>query len=155
MYIFDRSDPAAPDEIGRVEHFRACDPVVVSNDVAYVTLRGGSRCGAAPDVLLCVSIHDPSRPKIIGEKPMETPYGLAIDAKHLYVSTGENGFELLDVSDPWEPARLNGWTGRPTKDFIWMNRLLYALTFDGLLIFDASNPAEPVLLSELPPEPPN
>jgi hypothetical protein len=149
MYIFDRSDPAAPDEVGRVEHFRACDPVVVSGDVAYVTLRGGSRCGAAPDVLLCVSIHDPSRPIVLGEKPMKTPYGLAIDATHLYVSTGENGYELFDVSEPWEPTRLNAWDDRPTRDFVWMDRILYALTFDGLLIFDASNPREPVLLSEL------
>jgi len=153
MYIFDRSDPAAPEEISKVEHFRACDPVVVLDDVAYVTLRGGSLCGAAPDVLLSVSIHDPAKPEVIGEKPMKTPYGLAIDASRLYVSTGENGFELLDISQPWEPTRINGWTNRPTKDFIWMNRLLYALTFDGLLIFDASNPADPVLLSEIRPEP--
>lgn len=155
MYIFDRSDPAAPDEIGRVEHFRACDPVVVFDDVAYVTLRGDSRCGAAPDVLLCVSVHDPSRPRVLSEKPMETPYGLAVGATLLYVSTGENGYELLDVSDPWQPTRLNAWSSRPTKDFIWTGRILYALTFDGLLIFDTSNPTEPVLLSELPAEPPN
>ena len=153
MYIFDRSDPTAPDEISRVEHFRACDPVVVSGDVAYVTLRGGSRCGEAPDVLLCGIIHDPSRPKVLSEKPMETPFGLAVDATLLYVSTGQNGYELIDVSEPWEPTRLNAWSSRPTKDFLWMDEILYALTFDGLLIFDASNPTKPVLLSELRAEP--
>jgi hypothetical protein len=153
MYIFDRSDPASPEPIGELQHFRACDPVVVSNDVAYVTLRGGNQCGANEDLLLCVDISDPSKPVLLGEKSIETPYGLAIEDPLLYVSTGDHGFELFDVTKPVEPSRVKSWSDRPTKDFIWANHILYTLTFEGLLIFDVTKPEEPVLLSEIGSKP--
>lgn len=149
MFIFDRSDPAHPRQIGRIDHFRACDPVVVSGSVAYVTLRGGSGCGGNQNVLLCVDITDPTAPKILAEKSMRTPYGLTVDTPLLYVSTGYNGYELLDVTVPTTPSRIKKWEEKPTKDFIWSEDLLYVLTFKGLLIFDVSTPEEPVLLSEV------
>ena len=149
MKILDRSDPAMPSVVGGVAHFRACDPVVVKDQIAFVTLRGGNQCGAAPDVLLCVDVADPYNPTVVGEKPMETPYGLAIDRTLLYVSSGKKGFELLDVGDPSDPVRVQAWQDRPTRDFVWQGSLLYTLTFDGLLIFDVSNPKMPVLLSEI------
>jgi hypothetical protein len=152
MYIFDRSDPTSPEKIGKLEHFRACDPVVVSGNVAYVTLRGGNRCGESRDVLLCVNIEDPASPVLIGEKALDTPYGLAVEDPLLYVSTGFNGFELLDVAAPTDPSRIEAWSDRPTRDFIWSNDLLYTLGFDRFVIFDVSTPGQPVLLSEVRPD---
>jgi hypothetical protein len=149
MFIFDRSDPASPKPVSRIEHFRACDPVVVSNGVAYVTLRGGNRCGESSDVLLCISVADPSNPTILAEESIETPYGLAVEDSMLYVSTGSNGFALFDVTSPATPTRIAAWADRPTKDFIWSRRILYTLSFDGLLIFDVSKPEAPALLSEI------
>jgi len=149
MYIFDRSDPTRPVEIGRIEHFQACDPVVVSDDIAYVTLRSGNGCGAADDVMLCVDVKDPSKPVVLEEKQIKTPYGLAVNSPLLYVSNGHSGYELYDVSSPGDPSHVESWAQRPTKDFIWSDQTLYTLTFDGLLIFDVSDPKGPVLLSEI------
>ena len=151
MYIFDRSEPASPKEIGRVEHFRACDPVVVSGPVAYVTLRGESVCGGGRNVLLCVSIQNPSNPTIIGEKVLPSPYGLTVKDPFLYVSAGEDGFQLLDISKPTDPKVLAGWADWPTKDFIWSGRFLYVLGFDDLRIFDVSEPGKPELLATIEP----
>lgn len=149
MFIFDRVDPAAPKLIGQVQHFRACDPVVVSGSVAYVTLRGGNACGATNDVLLSVSIADPSNPRIVAEKALSTPYGLAVRDPFLYVSTGANGYALLDVTRPTEPSQIGVWTGWATQDFLWSNNVLFVLGFDDLRIYDVTNPRLPVLRSTI------
>lgn len=149
MYIFDRIDPAAPTLIGHVEHFRACDPVVVSGSTAYVTLRGGNTCGATDDVLLTVNIADPSNPRIVAQKAMSTPYGLAVREPFLYVSTGQSGYALLDVTSPTEPSQLAAWSDWATKDFLWSNDVLFVLGFDDLRIYDVSDPKAPVLRSTI------
>jgi hypothetical protein len=149
MYIYDRSDPAAPVQIGRVEHFQACDPVVVSGGLAYVTLRGGNRCGATMDVLMVVSIADPKRPHIISETDVETPYGLAIDFPFLYVSTGHNGFKLFNVADADTPNAVVGWESPDTKDFIWYGDLLYVMGFKAVTIYRVTNPELPAPLSSI------
>jgi hypothetical protein len=153
MSIYDRSDPATPRFIGSVAHFRACDPVVVSGSVAYVTLRGGNACGDTRDVLLTVNIADPARPVIAAEREMTTPFGLALREPFLYVSAGESGYSLLDVTRPTEPSVLAAWSDWPTKDFLWSGDLLYVLGFDDVRIFNVSDPKTPVLLSTIENDP--
>jgi hypothetical protein len=145
MSIYDRSNPAHPTLIGSVTHFRACDPVVVSGSVAYVTLRGGNGCGETRDVLLTVNIADPAHPAVVAEKDLATPFGLAVREPFLYVSTGTNGYTLLDVTRPTAPAPLAAWPDWPTKDFLWSDNVLYVLGFDDLRIYDVSNPKTPIL----------
>lgn len=155
MYIFDRSNPGRPKPIGELQHFRACDPVVVSGSVAYVTLRGGNACGETRDILLCVSVENPASPRVIGEKPLDTPYGLAVRDPYLYVSTGESGFTLIDVTQPAMPSQLAAWDQWDTKDFIWYDRYLYVLGFRNVRIFDVAEPGHPKLLSTIAPGDPS
>jgi hypothetical protein len=147
MYIYDRSSPASPVQIGRIEHFEACDPVVVSGDLAYVTLRGGNRCGATMDILMVVNISNPNQPYIMSETDVKTPYGLAIDFPMLYVSTGHNGFKLFDATDADAPAAVVGWESPDTKDFIWYEDLLYVMGFDAVTIYNVADPEVPSRLS--------
>jgi hypothetical protein len=147
MYVFDLSDPGKPVEVGRLEHFEACDPVVVKDALAFVTLRGGNRCGQTQDVLLSVNIEDPSKPVILAEKPVFTPYGLTINADLLFVSSGRFGFGLLDVANPGNPRYVKRWPDWPTKDFIWQDNTLFVMGFGDLKIFDVSAPDNPVFLS--------
>lgn len=153
MYVCDRTNPAEPELIGRLEHFRACDPVVVSGETAYVTLRGGNRCGETRDLLLAVDISDPANPSIASEKVLATPYGLAVREPYLYVSTGASGYSLFDVRSPAEPSSLAAWSNWPTKDFLWSSNLLFVLGFDDLRIFDVSDPKSPALLSVIESDP--
>lgn len=44
MYIYDKSTPTQPTRITDFSHAQSCDPVVVSDDVAFVTLNTGSNC---------------------------------------------------------------------------------------------------------------
>jgi hypothetical protein len=153
MFVCDRADPANPDLIGMVQHIRACDPVVVSGDIAYVTVRGGNQCGASPDELMIVDVSSPSAPRVVGVKPLATPHGLALREPFLYVSTGQSGYTLLDVTRPTAPAELEKWADWPTKDFLWSNDLLYVLGFDDLRIYDVSDPKTPILKSTIENDP--
>ncbi|HKW14908.1 MAG TPA: hypothetical protein VJS69_10525 [Candidatus Krumholzibacteria bacterium] len=149
MYIFDRAQPAKPVQIAKIEHTRACDPVTVSGSTAFVTLRGSGFCGGVDDELMCVSIKDPHAPEIIGTTPIPTPFGLAVQNQKLYVSNGDGGYSLLDVSDPAAPAVMQTWTGGATRDFIWSDHTLFVLSRDNVYIYDVTNPMAPMLLSQL------
>jgi hypothetical protein len=48
MHIYDNANPEKPERLAIFNHARACDPVVVERDIAYVTLRQGF-CGQSPN----------------------------------------------------------------------------------------------------------
>jgi hypothetical protein len=149
MYIYSRRSPANPVKVGQLVHVRSCDPVVVSNRYAYVTLRGGNRCGQVSDVFLVVSVADPGAPEIKSETPLPTPYGLAVEYPLAYVSNGDGGMTLLDVRQATAPKLLETFTGTATKDFIWNGDILYVMGFEKIMLFDVSDPLTPVFLSDL------
>jgi hypothetical protein len=149
MFIFDRTRPWKPQYVSDIQHFRACDPVVVEGDVAFVTLRGGNRCGDTESVLLCIDIADIGNPRVMGREDLLTPWGLAVDRSKLYVSTGSNGFELFDVSAPADPHLLKQFDHGTTRDFIWSGTTLYVMGDNHVSIYDAADPAAPVLLSRI------
>jgi hypothetical protein len=150
MYIYDRTDPTAPVEVGRLVHTRACDPVVVDGATAFVTLRGAGQCGGVKDELLSIDITDPAAPKLLCETDVLTPYGLAADAGagRLYVSKGANGFVLFDVSAPDQPTPIASWEGE-TKDFIWTGGVLYSMTSGQVRVYDVTDPTDPTYVSTL------
>ena len=45
MYIYSIEDPTAPQQVSFLRHVQGCDPVVVKDNYAYVTIRGGNACG--------------------------------------------------------------------------------------------------------------
>jgi hypothetical protein len=149
MYIYSRRAPANPVKVGQLVHVRACDPVVVSGRYAYVTLRGGNTCGQVSDVFLVVSVADPTRPEVVSETPLPTPYGLTVDHPLAYVGNGRKGLTLLDVRNATAPDVLDDWPGIVAKDFIWDGDVLYVMEFEGVTLYDVSDPRAPVWLSQL------
>lgn len=99
MYIYDISTPAKPTFISEFQHGTACDPVVVDGDYAYVTLRGGSMCGATESGLFIVDISDIANPVLSKTYPMESPYGLGIKGEKLFVCDGSSGLKVYDKTD--------------------------------------------------------
>jgi hypothetical protein len=150
MRVFSRSNPASPHQIGSISHFRACDPVVVWDTLAYVTLRGGNRCGQTNDVLLSISIKDPASPVALDTLDLSTPFGLTVQDTLLYVSKGDSGFCLVNAADPRQLRVEQTWTDKDTKDFIWFGDLLYVMGFEDVRVMDATAPDTPALLSTIP-----
>lgn len=97
MFVVDAHDPFHPEFISGFSHATACDPVVVSGNTAYITVRGGSSCGAIEDEITVIDISDINNPTLMSSFPVPQPRGLGIKDNVLYVATGD-GFKIFDAS---------------------------------------------------------
>ncbi|RYZ92074.1 MAG: hypothetical protein EOP47_30710, partial [Sphingobacteriaceae bacterium] len=102
MYIFDNKNPAKPERMSMFEHARACDPVVVVNDIAYVTLRSGGACGVAPNRLDVVDVSNLSTPRLLKSYEMQNPAGLAVDFPSLFICEGQYGLKSFDATSVYD-----------------------------------------------------
>lgn len=100
MYIYDNSVPTQPTRISSFTHARSCDPVVVSNDVAYVTLNTSNNCGQTNNInrLEVVDVSDPAHPKLIRTLDMWAPSGLAVADDTLFICDGDAGLKAFDIN---------------------------------------------------------
>ena len=102
MMIYDNANPAQPKQLSVFQHARRCDPVVVNDNTAYVTLRGGGGCGGASNQLDVVDITSLTSPKLLKSYPMRGPYGLGVDFPNLFVCEGAYGIKSFNVADPMQ-----------------------------------------------------
>lgn len=118
MYIYSIADPARPEFVSEFQHGTACDPVVVDEQYAYVTLRGGNNCGALESGLFIVDLSDITKPELAISYPMDDPYGLGIKGNFLFVCDGDSGLKVYDKSDINDLVTLNHFKDVVTFDVI-------------------------------------
>lgn len=99
MLIYDVSDVDNPVFVNQYEHVLSCDPVVVQNDIAYVTLRNGTECWGVNE-LHVLDVSDLTDIKLLSAMNMSHPHGLGIDGSLLAVCEGHYGLSLLNAEDP-------------------------------------------------------
>jgi hypothetical protein len=152
MYIYDNSNPAEPKQLSVFQHGRACDPVVVHNDVAYVTLRTGNVCAGTQNQLDLVDVSNASSPQLIKSYQMQNPYGLSIDFPTLYLCEGEHGLKIFDVKDRFavDKNQIAHFTGMGAYDVISLGKTLLLIGKDGFYQYDASNPNDLRQISKIP-----
>ena len=97
LYIFDVAQPAAPAQVAYYEHVVSCDPVVVDERYAYVTLRNGRSCGGGPNQLQVIDLTTLSRPQLARAYPMRGPQGLGVDGQQLFVCDADS-LKVFDTS---------------------------------------------------------
>lgn len=144
MYIYDRTNPDAPAYVSEFEHARACDPVYVSEEVAYVTLRNGNECQGFINQLDVIDISNIELPTLIATHEMENPHGLAVRDNNLYLCEGEHGVKVFKNDDLQRIAdnRIDHIEGVHAYDAISISReLLIIVGDDGLYQYDSSNPS--------------
>ncbi|TFG73175.1 MAG: hypothetical protein E4H26_10135, partial [Flavobacteriales bacterium] len=124
MFIYDISSPASPTFVSEFQHGTACDPVVVDGDYAFVTLRGGSFCGATESGLFIVDISNITNPTLKISYPMDGPYGLGIKAEKLFVCDGDSGLKVFDKTDVEHLVPLNQFKDIKTFDVIPLENTL-------------------------------
>jgi hypothetical protein len=85
------------EQIGQLLHVRSKDPVVIQDDVAYVTLR--SIDGSGANELQILDVKDPT-PKLIKtqRKYLVSPGGLGVDGKLLFICDGSEGLKIFDIN---------------------------------------------------------
>ncbi|GGW91847.1 hypothetical protein GCM10008086_20880 [Salegentibacter mishustinae] len=99
MYIYSLEDPAAPQFKSMFSHILGCDPVVVKDDIAYVTIRGGNACGQEWSQLDVIDVADKSNPQLMKSYDMENPYGLGVKDDWLFVCDGTAGLKIYDTKN--------------------------------------------------------
>jgi len=139
MYIYDITSPATPTLVSEFEHGTACDPVVVDGDYAYVTLRGGSMCGATESGLFIVDISDIENPELATSYPMDGPYGLGIKDEKIFICDGESGLKVYDKTDINNLTALNHFKDIVTYDVIPMENHLIMVGDDVLYQYEYLN----------------
>lgn len=151
MSIYDVSTPENPLFRSTFEHVRACDPVVADENTAFVTLRDGTACEGFNNQLDVVDIENLTSPYLIESYSMDNPHGLALLNDYLYVTEGDYGFKVMDVSDRNNVKEVANYKDHRSFDAIALPQgLLLLVGRDGIRQYDLSNPRKPQLLSEIP-----
>lgn len=99
MFIYNNENPTDPFFLSKFEHARACDPVFVQGDLAYVTLRDGTQCESFSNQLDVVDVSDWLNPELLHTHEMDNPHGLSVRGNYLYICEGEFGLKVFDKTD--------------------------------------------------------
>ena len=142
MHIYDASEPSEPQQMSVYQHITACDPVVVNEDYAFVTLRSGVTCNQGVNELHVLNIRDPYQPELLKTYPMSNPHGLALAEQYLYLAEGVHGLKSFDVSDVLEidENMMEHLKSMKSVDLIPGPKSLIVIGPDGVCQFDYSKP---------------
>jgi hypothetical protein len=151
MHIINVSTPEAPVHVSTYSHIRSCDPVVVDDQYAYVTLRSGTMCQGFTNQLEVIDISNLESPVLVKAYPMTNPHGLGIDNSTLFVCDGDDGLKVFDASDVTRISEnlLAHYKNINAFDVIPLNNVLMMIGEDGIFQFDYSDPDNIALLSKI------
>jgi hypothetical protein len=147
MYIYTIKDTGNLEYTNQVSHFRSCDPVVVSNNIAYVTLHTNSVCFNDNELnqLQIYDVEDPKNISQIDTLNMWEPKGLGIDNNNLFVCDGSAGLKVYDINASEDNTTMQKEVTLNLKenisdidcyDLIAFNNTLYISNQTNLLLYD-------------------
>jgi len=150
MLIYSVKDPAKPVFQSSLTHVYGCDPVVVENDMAYVTVHSGNLCGQSSNELFVVDVSDVKYPKQLVSYTMTNPKGLGIDNGKLFLC--DDGLKIYNVTDPQKimSNQLAHYSGMDGYDVIPQNNILMMIANDGLYQYDYSDLKNIRQISKIP-----
>ena len=155
MRVFSLEVPTVPKYLSSFWHTTSCDPVVVADGYAYITLRGGNTCGGAVNRLDVLQLSDDYvNNTLIASYPMEGPYGLGIDDEILFVCDGEAGLKVYDASDKIHISenQIATFPNINAYDVIPLNDYLFMIGEDGFYLYDYSDLQDIQQISFIPVE---
>jgi len=151
MIIYDISNPLVPTSRVFFNHARSCDPVIVDDTLAYVTLRSGTTCGGTVNCLDVVNIKNISSPKLLATYSMTNPHGLGKSGDLLFICDGTAGLKIYDASDPKTIGSnlIYSYPNINAYDVIPIGTLLVMIGDDGLYQYSYSDIQHITLLSKI------
>ena len=150
MQIFSIANPSTPVYTSSTWHFWGCDPVVVSGNYAYVTVRSTNTCGQNGNLLEVIDISTISQPVVVSQFNLQEPYGLGVDGNKLFIC--DKGLKVFDASNPVMAGNklLFSTTDFMGFDLIPYNNLLLVIGDDGLYQYRYSSDNQLTRLSSIP-----
>jgi hypothetical protein len=151
MLIYDISNPRSPSRKSTYNHFRSCDPVIVDDTLAYVTLRTGTNCGGTVNSLDVVNLKNILLPVLVKSYPLTNPFGLGKHGDLLFICDGASGLKVYDAADPRNISAhlIYTYSGIKAFDAIPVGNVLVLIADDGLYQYSYSNIQNISLLSKI------
>ena len=151
MHIMDISSPESPAMVSTYQHVQSCDPVVVDDKYAYVTLRSGTTCQGFTNQLEVINIENLSSPQLLYTYPMTNPHGLGIDNETLFICDGDDGLKAFDARDVSKISAnmLAHYKDINATDVIPLGNVLLMIGEDGIFQYDYTDPSKMALLSHI------
>lgn len=139
VQIFDNTNPASPAYISSFIHLTVCDPVVVSGNYAYSTLRSTNTCQGILNELDIIDISNIENPVLASSYQLNSPYGLGIDGSNLFICDGSDGVKYYNASDIHDLELKQTLSIEDSYDVIPLNGLLIITAADGIHQYDYSS----------------
>ncbi|MDR1162063.1 MAG: hypothetical protein LBK45_06960 [Tannerellaceae bacterium] len=142
MMVYTLAVPSFPQYVGHYYHITSCDPVVVQDSIAYVTLRGGTMCNTGVNRLDVIKMtNDYTEHELVASYGMRGPYGLGIDGNVLFICDGSDGLKVFDATDyrTITDNLLAQFHEIQTYDVIPVNGYLFMIGDDGFYLYDYSD----------------
>jgi hypothetical protein len=141
MMIYDIENPSQPSRIATVSHVTSCDPVVVDDHYAYVTLRTGNTCARGVNELEVLDLSNLTNPTLTKTYAMDNPHGLGKDQDVLFICDGSSGLKIYDAKDVNKISDnlLKHYSNIHAFDVIPLNGTLLMIGEDGLYQYDYSD----------------
>ena len=149
MHIFSVTNPDFPVKTGMFTHATACDPVIVDDTYAYVTLRTGTFCAGPNNQMDVVNITNLSSPSLVKTYPFTNPFGLSKDADHIFLCDGVAGLRVLNTQNVNNITTVKTLGGMETYDVIAVNNIAITVAKDGLYFVDYSNINDIKIISKI------
>ncbi|NEN24381.1 hypothetical protein G3O08_12790 [Cryomorpha ignava] len=152
MMIFNLNNPSTPEYVSAISHLTACDPVVVQDNRAYVTVRSGTACQGFINQLMVIDISDYNAPALLAEYNLTNPHGLGIDGNTLFICDGSAGLKVFDAADDMTITDhlISHYQQINTFDVIPYNDVLIMSAKEGIYQYDYSDPLNIEELSLIP-----
>jgi hypothetical protein len=150
MLIYSVEDPFKPVYQSSITHIFGCDPVVVYNDLAYVTIHSGNNCGQDANELFIVDVSDVQNPKkLVTFEDMKSPKGLGVDKGMLFLC--DDGLKIFNITSPDEMylEKIKHIEGMDGYDLIPYNNTLMMIAEDGIYQYDYTDINDIHLLSKI------
>jgi len=139
--VYNASIPNSPFLVGSFWHVTSCDPVVIQDGYAYITLRNGTSCNSniasRLDIVKCSD--DYKQFSLVNSQNLTEPYGLGIDKNLLFICDGSAGLKVYDVTDKTRLSLLNTFKNIQTYDVIPAGGYLFMTGNDGFYLYDYSD----------------
>ena len=152
MLVYNLSVPNTPVYVQNFWHVTSCDPVVVQDGYAYVTLRGGTDCRNASvnrlDIIKCSD--DYKQLNLVSSYDMTQPYGLGIDNNILFLCDGSAGLKIYDATVKEQISLLTSFSDIQAYDVIPVDGYLFMIGNDGFYLYDYSDIYSIRMLGHIP-----
>jgi hypothetical protein len=143
MLVYSLRVPSLPEYISAFWHVTSCDPVVIQDGYAYITLRGGTTCNNSTVNRLDVVefSNDYKQFSLVNSYDLTEPYGLGIDENVLFICDGKAGLKVYDVTDKKAITNhlIASFPAIQTYDVIPLDGYLFMVGKEGFYLYDYSD----------------